>query len=147
MTIEVQAKNKDTVRRLYEQAINEGRTEVFEELVSDDFVGPFGARGAQAFAGVIGDLKKAFPDLRYRLDDLVAEGDRVVVRWTWKGTHKGPFRQFAPTNSEVANGGVAIHHVKDGKIGATFLLTDRLGFLDQIGVLPPGLAGPPAPAK
>lgn len=146
MTNDSLAKNKEIVRRLYEEALNSGNPESLDPLVSDEFTNPFG-RGPRAFAAVLADLRAAFPDIRYRVDELVADGDRVVVRWTWRGTHEAPFRQFAATHKQVASTGVAVHRVTNGKVGETWLLTDRLGFLDQLGVVPPGLIPSPPPRK
>ena len=84
-------------------------------------------------------LRTAFPDIHYTLDDVVAEGDRVAVRWHWTGTHKAPFRAFPATGKAVTNPGTGIFRFQDGKIVAAALETDRLGFLEQIGVVPPNV--------
>lgn len=99
-----------------------------------------GARGPGAFRQVIDGLSHAFPDIRYTVEDLVAEDDRVAVRWYWSGTHRAPFRGLAPTERSLTNSGVAIFRLRAGKITAATLETDRLGFLQSIGVVPPNEA-------
>jgi len=141
--------SEQLVRRLYDDYINPGRLDRLGEIVSDDFVGPGPQRGPAAFAEVIHRLRAAFPDLIYTVDEIVADGDRVAVRWTWRGTHTGQFRTFAPTGKRIANTGFAIFWVEAGKLARALVETDRLGFLMAIGAVPydPAFGPPPAPAK
>lgn len=125
--------NKRLVQRLYDDYINPNRLATLGDLVSDAFVGVDGTRGPAAFAAVMTRLRGAFPDLRYTIEELVAEGDRVVVRWTLRGTHTGPFRDLAPTGKKIANNGMAIFRITDGKIVHATVENDRLGFLMSIG--------------
>jgi predicted ester cyclase len=146
--LETLGRNKQTVRRLYEECINGRRLELLPTLVGDDFVGAGGERGASGLAGTIDELRTGFPDIRFSLEDLIAEGDRVTVRWTWEGTHKGPFRGIAPSLKPVTNAGIAIYQIRDDKIVRAWLQTDRLGVLQQIGVIPAGaVPGGPFPRK
>jgi steroid delta-isomerase-like uncharacterized protein len=69
----------------------------------------------------------------------MAEGDRVTVRWTWNGTHTGTFNGIPPSHKQVSNDGTVIYQVKDGKIVRNWLLMDRLGVLQQIGLIPSDL--------
>ena len=128
--------NKQIVRDLFEKGFNGGHSEVLDRLVADDFAGAAGDRGPRAFQQVMTRLRGAFPDLHYTLDDLLAEGDKVAVRWHWTGTHRGPFRTVPPTGRAVTNEGSAIFELRGGKIVAAALGTDRLGFLQSIGVVP-----------
>lgn len=79
------------------------------------------------------------------MEDLVAEGDRVAVRWTWKGTHKGTFGGFLPSQKQLANDGMAIYQVKDSEVVRAWTQTDRLGFLQEIGVMPKEVGSGPRP--
>jgi steroid delta-isomerase-like uncharacterized protein len=91
-------------------------------------------------------LRTAFPDIRYTVEDLIAEGDRVAIRWRWSGTHRAPFRGIPVSQKQVSDSGIAIYRFQDGRIVQTWLETNRLGFLQQIGVVPPDavlLAGKP----
>lgn len=128
--------HKEIVRGLYEDFINPGRLEALDQLVAADYEGPDAARGPSAFRANIAGLRAGFPDIRFKVEDLIAEGDRVVVRWSWVATHTGPFRGIPPTNKRVTNTGIAIYQFRDGKIIRNWLETDRLGALQQIGAAP-----------
>jgi steroid delta-isomerase-like uncharacterized protein len=139
--------NKKNVRMLFEDGVNLGNWALFDRLIADDYVGAQGDRGPSGFKGVMSTLHTAFPDIRYTIDDILAEGDSVAIRWHWAGTHKGPFRGFLPSNRSVSNSGTAIFRLRDGKIIGSSIETDRLGFLQQLGVVPPDsvLLKPPTP--
>ena len=145
MADDVREMNRQKVERLF-QTFNQGDLALVDTLVGAEYVGPQGGRGPTGFKAVVVGLRSAFPDLHYSVDETVAEGDRVAVRWHWTGTHKGPFRVFPPTGKEVENTGVGIFHFQDGKIVAAVLETDRLGFLEQIGVVPPNAGRSPVGA-
>ena len=139
--------NKNVVRRLFEDGLNRDQALVFEQLVAADYVDASGERGPNAFKQVMSRLRTAFPDLTYTIEQLFGEGDEVAVRWHWTGTHRGPFRGVAPTERSITNTGAAIFRVRNGQVVAAALETDRLGFLQSIGVVPPNevLFKPPAP--
>jgi hypothetical protein len=86
--------NKDVVRRVFEEAVNTGKLELLNGLIAEDYTSPSGASatGPEAFVKPIRALSEAFPDIRYQLKDLIAEGDQVAVRWTWSGTHRNVYR-------------------------------------------------------
>lgn len=142
---DAQAKaNEQLVRRMYDEYINPGRLDRLGEVVSDDFTSAGPQRGPAAFA-VIGELRAAFPDLRYDIKEVVADRDRVAVRWTLRGTHTGKFKTYEPTGKRIANNGFAIFRVENGKLVGGTVETDRLGFLLTIGVIPydPAFGPPP----
>jgi len=130
MTDQAREQNKRDVGKLFE-TFNQGDLGLVDELVKTVVVG----------------LRSAFPDLHYTLDDVVAEGDQVAVRWHWTGTHKGPFRAFPATGKAVSNTGAGIFRFKDGKNVAASLETDRLGFLEQIGAVPENIGQGPRPPR
>ena len=121
----MQDRNKATVRAFY-AAIPAA---AFGELLDPAF--------ATGFAATIADLRTAFPDLRYTVDELVAEGDRVAARFSWTGTSTAPFRGNPATGGVVTSRGMAIFELRDGRITGAALETDRLGFLEQLGVIAP----------
>jgi len=137
--------NKRKVSQLFE-TFNQGELSVVDALVAPEYVGAQGDRGPAGFKNVVVGLRAAFPDIRYSVDELVAEGDRVAVRWHWTGTHQGKFRAFPATGKAVTNNGLGIFVLRDGKIVAATLETDRLGFLEQIGALPANVGRGPAAA-
>ena len=106
---------KAIVNWLFAECLNEGDLSVADQLVSPDFAGPAG-KGPEGFKAMISPLRQGFPDLRFIIQDMVAEGSRVVVRWTSQGTHRGMFAGTAPTGRQVSNEGIGIYRVEDGKI-------------------------------
>ncbi|WP_035051647.1 ester cyclase [Andreprevotia chitinilytica] len=128
------------VRRLYEDCFNTGNLALLPELLTDDFVGGRGEQGPAEFAKTVETLRTGFPDVRFELDDVIAEGDRVAVRWTFHATHAGPFAGVQASHKQVTQNGIAIYRIRDGKLAQAWLQIDRLGMLQQIG-------GYPAPAQ
>ena len=129
------AQNKQLIRALYEDHINTGHLEPLTDLVSPDYVSPTGEHGPASFIANIAELRVAFQDIRFAIDQLIAEDDRVVVQWSWQATHTGTFRGVAPTGKRITNSGIAIYQVVDRKIVRNWLETDRLGALQQLGAI------------
>lgn len=136
----VMQNNKETVKRLYEESLNKRNMELLKELVSDDYTGLQGQKGIAGFEAPVTALIKAFPDIQWKIDELIGDGDQVVVKWTIQGTHTGQFQYIAPTGKKVTGSGIGIYELKDGKVTATQVLTDRLGFLQDLGALPADLS-------
>jgi predicted ester cyclase len=124
-------RNKQIIRSLYEDVLSGHRLEQADELFAP------GLPAAADFRAAVTGLIDAFPDIRYTVLDLVADDDRVAVRWQWQGTFRAPFRGFAPTQAVVSNTGMAFFACSGGRIAAVELQTDRLGFLQQLGAIPP----------
>lgn len=139
--------NKATVRKLYEEILNTGRWELLDPIIAEDFVGIYGAKGPAAFAETVKGLRQGFPDIQWTVEDLIAEGDKVVVRWSWKGTHSNVFRGFQPTHKALTDHAIAIYQFRDAQVIQAWLETDRLGFLQQIGLIPQDLGSLPRPQK
>ncbi|NLU92459.1 ester cyclase [Chitinophaga sp. Ak27] len=139
--------NKQVIKELYEKALNQQQTQLLPSYISDDYTGVRGGTGAAGFQTPIAILRAAFPDIHYQLEDLLAEGDKVMVRWKWTGTHTGTYLHLAPTGKVVTNDGMAIYQLRNGKVSHAEILTDRLGFLQALQVLPPVLPSPPHPQQ
>jgi steroid delta-isomerase-like uncharacterized protein len=92
-----------------------------------------GRTGPQAFRDYYAAIRSAVPDARYEVDDLIAEGDKVVVRWTLLGTHEGAFGGIAATGRPIALKGIAIYRVDDGKLMERWVVSDLHGLLEEIG--------------
>lgn len=140
-----EASHERVIRRLYDECITAGRLELLPELIADDYIGPRGERGADGFAGPLRGLRAGFPDIRFTIEDVIAQGDRVAVRWTWHATHTGTFNGLAPTGKALTNTGMAVYRLAHGKVIQSWVETDRLGALQQLGVVPDTLGRPPAP--
>jgi predicted ester cyclase len=134
----IPALNKAVLRRFYEQ-LNRKNLAVIDELVTSNFVqhaslplGP-GRPGLKEF---FVQLRTAFPDFHFDLDDLIAEGDRVAIRMTARYTHKGEFMGVAPTGKAVTLLKMDFMRLVNGKIIEHWDAADRLGLLQQLGVVP-----------
>ena len=141
---QTEAENKAVVRKLYEASFNTGNFDLAKELLSEEFIAPNGQKGSTQLFDQIKALRTGFPDIKWTVDDLLAEGDKVVIRSSWKGTHTGPFRNYDITRKAITNSAIAIYQLKDGKIIRSWLETDRLGFLIAIDVLPDNIVPVPA---
>jgi predicted ester cyclase/heme-degrading monooxygenase HmoA len=133
-------KNETIARELYEQVLNKKEMGVLKGIIADDYAGPNGTKGAEGFEAPIQVLLKAFPDAEWTIDEIIAEGDKVVVSSHWHGTQTGPFQQIKASGKAVSNSGIVIYGFKDGKIISSNVLTDRLGFLQQLDILPQNMA-------
>jgi steroid delta-isomerase-like uncharacterized protein len=128
--------NKEVIRNLYEQAFNKRNMSLLKDVIHDQYTGLRGGKGVAAFEEPIGQLIKAFPDIQWTIETLVADGDQVAVRWKWQGTHENQFATFAATHKTISNDGMAIFELRDGKIIKSSIQTDRLGFLQALNVVP-----------
>jgi steroid delta-isomerase-like uncharacterized protein len=80
--------------------------------------------------------RTAFPDLQLSVNDQVAEGDRVAARWTVTGTHKGEYYGIPATGKQVGHSGTAFYRLENGRIAEVWLLSDTMGLMQQLGVIP-----------
>ncbi len=132
-------KNKETISALYDQGLNKRNLQFLQDLISPEYTGIGGAKGAAAFEGPIIPLIKAFPDIQWKIEDIFGEGEKVVVRWKWLGTQTGQYNNLPATGKTISNDGMAIFEFKEGKIIGSQVQTDRVGFLQQLEVLPTDL--------
>lgn len=135
-TMNTTQKNKELVQKMYEEVINQRKLDLLPDYIADEFIGARGIKGATGFKEPVEGLIKAFPDIYYQIEELIAEGNKVYIRWKLKGTHKGQFQYIAPTGKAIENEGMAVFELKDGKIMKSQIYTDRLGFLQSLDVLP-----------
>jgi steroid delta-isomerase-like uncharacterized protein len=133
--------NKDLVRRLYEEGFNDGNLDVVDELVAPDVVthNPIildAPTGPDSVRGGIEMVRKAFPDLVVEVHDLVAEGDRVAASLTMTGTNEGDYRRGGATGERGTIRAFFIWRVDGGKLAENWGVADRMGFLQQLGIVP-----------
>ena len=135
------AENKARVHRFYEEVFNRKNTAALDEFIDPQAVdhaapagAPGGIEGARQFVGM---FLTAFPDVRFMVEDLIAEGDQVVARLTQSGTHHGIFLGIPPTGKRVQVTGIEIFRLAGGKIVEHWNSYDDLGLFQQLGVLPP----------
>ena len=132
--------NKRLVRR-YAQVWNPGNLGLLDELAAPDIVLSYPAlpepvRGIEALRQFLAAFHAAFPDGQYVVEEEVAEGDKVVLRWRITGTHRGELLGIPPTGRPVAWGGIAIFTVANGRVVSERGEEDALGLMQQLGLLP-----------
>jgi steroid delta-isomerase-like uncharacterized protein len=138
--------NKALTRRAYE-ALNQRNWAAFGELVSPDFVLHYASRtiqGLEAYKQFLSMYQAAFPDASVTIDELIADGDTVAVRQTFRGTHTGDLMGIPPTGKQASGTGVQITHIRNGKASEQWFNGDDLGLLEQLGVVPATLGVIPA---
>jgi len=135
------AANKELVRRLYEEAFNNGDLDLVDELVANDVVthNPIildAPTGPDSIRGGLEMIRKAFPDFHVEVEDLIAEGDRVAAFLTMSGTNEGDYRRGGATGKRGTMRAFFIWRVADGRLAESWGLADRFGFLQELGIVP-----------
>ena len=127
--------NKAIILSLYE-ADNKKDLTILDEVISPDFFDPtFKLRGPEGYKQFETTFFKGFPDWHETIEDLVAEGDKVWVRFTGTGTHKGEWRGLAPIGKKVTFRGVPIWRLVDGKVVSKDSILDLLDALKKLGAI------------
>jgi len=129
-------KNKATVRRFIEEW-NKRNLAALDELMAADYFDPsLQVRGLEAYKQLLTMFLKGFPDWHETIEDIIAEGDKVWVRFKGTATHTGEYRGLAPTGKKVTETGVLIWRIVDGKIvEKESAVYDELDFFKQLGVI------------
>ena len=131
--------NKAIVRRFLEEVINQKNLAVVDELLASNYVGHIAGmedvRGSVELKQALTVLFTAFPDYQDTIEDMVAEGDEVVGRWTSPWTHKGEFMGIAATGKQGATTAIAIFRIEEGKIVEEWEMIDMLGLMQQLGAI------------
>lgn len=133
------SENKALVRRLFEQGMNDGKAEIFNECVAPNFVNhdlPGPIPGPEGFLQSFGMFEAAFPDLQVHLDEVLAEDDKVITRSHWTGTHKGDFMGVPASGASVEVNFIDIWRIEDGLLAESWVRMDLLGLMPQIGAVP-----------
>jgi steroid delta-isomerase-like uncharacterized protein len=131
--------NKALFRRAYEELWNRGNLSVADELIAPDFVNHSASagsnRGPESMRASVTWAREAFPDLRFEIEELVAEGDIVAGRLSMSGTHRGPLMGMPPTGRSVRANHMHFVRVRDGKAVEHWGARDDLGMMRQLGFL------------
>jgi steroid delta-isomerase-like uncharacterized protein len=133
--------NKTVVRRLFEEVWNKGNLPVTDELFAPNYVHhdsstPEVGRGPESEKKRATLYRTAFPDLRLTIEDIIAEGETVMARWSCRGTHKGDLSGIAPTGKQFTISGISIARIANGKMAEGWVNWDTLGLMQQLGVVP-----------
>jgi len=134
--------NKTLSRRFFEEVFGKGKLNVLDEIIAKDHVNsgpgalpglPTGIEGAKQLVTV---YRNAFPDLHFTIDEQIAEGDKVVTRWTGHGTNKGELLGMPATGNSSTVTGIVVDRIANGKIAETWGVFDQFGMMQQLGVIP-----------
>ena len=134
--------NKAILRRGYEEIHNKGNLAAIDELVASDYVehspgAPGLPPGLEGVKQTFTMFRTAFPDFHVTVEDMVAEGDKVVARLTMSGTHKGEFAGIGPTGKQITVAVIDIMRFVGGKAVEHWNIVDNLEIMQQLGVVPP----------
>jgi len=137
--------NKAVAARFFTDVWGSGSESVAQELLASNYVGHMTGNPVTldraGWLVFFRAFRTAFPDAQFTIEDMIAEGDRVVLRLTMRGTHRGVFNGIPPTGRTVVVSGVSIERIVNGRIVEGWVTNDALGMLQQLGVIP----GPPKP--
>lgn len=134
--------NKVLVHRFFAEVINGGAFEQADEFVTADYVehqdlpGAEGQQGIAVAKGFLSMMRVAFPDFRFEVEDLIAEGDKVAARVSVQGTHRGELMGLAPTGKRVNTSGIEVFRIADGKLAEHWAAFEALDMLQQVGMVP-----------
>ena len=132
--------NKEIARRIFDEVWNEGNIDVADQLVGTNFVLHDPAQNLDkdlaGFKKHVAGVRAAFPDIHFAVEDMVAEGDKVVSRWSAQGTHRGDFLGVGATGKRMTVTGIVVTRHANGKNVETWSNWDALGLLQQLGAVP-----------
>jgi steroid delta-isomerase-like uncharacterized protein len=134
------ADNRALIKRFYDEGWNANNLDVYDELVTEDFVDhqaiPGLPPGRDGFKGLNAMFRSAFPDVWVEIDNVVAEDDKVGCRWTSTATHKGDLFGIPATGNKVEVTATVFYRVEDGRLAEGWINRDDVGLMRQLGVIP-----------
>jgi steroid delta-isomerase-like uncharacterized protein len=132
--------SKALIKRFYDEGWNANNLDVYDELVTEDFVDhqalPGLPPGRGGFKALNAMFRSAFPDVWVDVDAIVAEGDKVAARWTSTGTHQGDLFGIPATGRKVKVTATVVYRVEDGRLAEGWINRDDVGMMRQLGVIP-----------
>ncbi len=132
--------NKELVKKFYQEVWNERKAQSVEKYLSPShaLVDPNAMdtkTGPEAYMEVLTRFRRAFSNLKFEVQEMVGEKDKVVASWTITGVHTGEYNGLAPTNKKITVEGISIHQIADGKIMDTYSVWDTLGLMKKVGAV------------
>ena len=131
--------NQAVVRRYCDEVVNEGNVAILDELWAKDLINhglaPGLIQGVEGVRQLLVRYHTAFPDLKFTIEDMITEGDKVAIRLTMTGTHQGELLGIAPSGKKVEVTTIAIYRFDSGKIVETWGVRDNLKLMQQIGAI------------
>jgi steroid delta-isomerase-like uncharacterized protein len=139
---------KQIVHHFMEHCWNQGKLNMVSDYIADqcrfhDPVFPGLTSGAQNLRTHIENCRRAFPDLKFSIDDTIAERNEVVIHWTGRGTHKGDFLGMSPTNRKVNVSGTSIYRLDGSRVAEAWTNWNLMSMMEQLGVSPAAHATQP----
>ncbi len=132
--------NKAIVKRIVQEIWNGGNLDLADELIAPDYVDNVSGTGSQVgpngFKEAVNGVRDAFPDFVITINDMIAEDDKVVLVWTFIGTHKGELMGIAPTDKLIEFDGIYLYRFKDGKLMERSGKRDMFKLMSQLGAVP-----------
>jgi len=133
--------NKKVVQRFWKVWEEEDFVDLIDELLAPDYINhspgiPDQPEGPEGVRAVVDMFRSGMPDLRVVIEDMIAEGDKVAVRYTLEGTHEGELFGVPPTGQRLSIKSISVERVSDGKIREHWRITDTLDMMQQLGVIP-----------
>ncbi len=133
--------NSTIVRHFIEETINQGQIDSAVQYVWEDVVEqvplPGQGPGLEGLKDILRAMRAGFPDLHFSVEEQIAEGEKVLTRFEWTGTHRGAFLGVPATGRSVNVWGMVIDRLEGGRIKDTRIIMDSLGLMIQLGVFPP----------
>jgi steroid delta-isomerase-like uncharacterized protein len=138
MTMSIEEENKAIHRRVYEEIWNKGNLSIVDEVFVDNYIfHPLPQhKGPKGYKEMYHNFAGAFSDFHCEIEDMIAEGDKVMVRTTITGMHKREYMGIAPTGKQISVSEIAVVRIKDDKIVEEWGLIDFLGMIQQLGAIP-----------
>jgi steroid delta-isomerase-like uncharacterized protein len=135
------ADNKTAGRRFFEDMLSKGNWALAQELMTPDAVmhhpaSPVPISGREAIVGMLQGFRAGFPDLKITVEDIFGEGDKLAVRWRFKGTHTADLFGMPPTGKSGSIEGISLLRLSGGKIVEDWVAEDTMGLMKQLGVIP-----------
>jgi steroid delta-isomerase-like uncharacterized protein len=135
--------NKATIRRSIEEGWNQGKVAIYDEICAPNYIHHdptfFNVRTHEDYKRWVTEMRSAFPDLHLTMEDMITEGEQVVVRWTFHGTNTGDIvtlMHIPATGKQVTVTGITIARLAGGKVVEDWHLGDHLGMFQQLGLIP-----------
>jgi steroid delta-isomerase-like uncharacterized protein len=137
MSEQVSQQTKTLARRWFDDLFSRGDLDAANEILSADFIDHLPReeeRGLEELKHYVTIYRSAFPDIQDTVEEVVAEGDKVVVRWTSRGTHQGEFMGVAPTGRQVTFTGMRLFRIAENKMVESWVNIDERGLQEQLGI-------------
>jgi len=135
------AQGKSIIRRVLDEAFNQGDLAVVDELVAPNGISHHLSWGTPAnrtgLKQLIAMFRTAFPDLHCTIEDEIIQGDKTAAHWTMRGTHKGLFLGNSPTSKSISVKGLIYARIENDQVIENYILIDQMGILQQLGLVPP----------